>query len=290
MTDTGASIELTTLIAASARQAVPLVLAAQGGVLSERSGVINIALEGMMLAGAFAGVWFGQALGPLGGLAGALAVGAALGGAHLLLTQRVRMDHIVSGVALNLLALNLTTFLLRAFFNQASPPRPARLDHGLPVGWFVVAAVALPVLIHLGLTRTTLGLRLRAVGESAERARMAGLFPLRLRAVGVVSSGLLAAAAGAYLSMAQVGRFSDDMVSGRGFIALAAVVCGRWTPLGAAAAAALFGLLDALQLLLQGSVRLPTEFVRMLPYAATILAALLLRPRPPADLGREPPA
>jgi general nucleoside transport system permease protein len=269
------------------RQTTPLVLAGLGGIFSERVGVINIALEGMMLVGAFVGMWAGQVYGLPWGLAAALVSGALLGLLHVLLTQRLRMNHVVSGVAINILALNATTFLVRRVFHQASPAREAKLPAMLPVGWFIAAAIVLPFVVHFLLYRTALGLRLRAVGESAESARMAGIRPLPLRIAGVVTSGILAAGAGAYLSMSQVGRFGDDMVAGRGFIALAAIICGRWTPLGTALACLAFGLCDALQFSLQGVVRLPGELLRTLPYLFTIAAATLVRPVPPAGLGKD---
>jgi general nucleoside transport system permease protein len=267
------------------RQATPLALAALGGVFSERAGVVNIALEGMMLIGAFTGMWVGQAAGAGVGLLAAVGVGGLLGLLHLVLTQRLRMNHIISGVAINILAVNGTTFLLRRVFNQAEPPREARLSTTLPTTWFVVAAILLPIATHFLFYRTALGLRLRAVGENPESARMAGVNPARLRLVGVLLSGMLAAAAGAYLSVAEFGRFSADMMSSRGFIALAAVICGRWTPLGAALAALAFGFFDALQIRLQGTVKLPPELLLSLPYVLTIVAAFWLRSRPPAALG-----
>jgi simple sugar transport system permease protein len=274
------------MLAAALRQATPLVLAGMGGIMSERVGVINIALEGMMLAGAFAGMWASQAGGPLVGVGAAVIVGALMGILHLILTQRLRMDHVISGVAINILALGATTFLLRRVFTQATPQRDASTHGSISVGLFILVAAVLPALLHFVLFRSRFGLRLRAVGESPESARMAGIDPAKLRFAGVVLSGVFAAVAGAYLSLSQVGRFEDDMVSGRGFIALAAVICGRWTPIGTAAAALAFGFFDSLQFQLQGNVQLPNELLRSLPYVFTILAAMLLRPNPPAALGK----
>jgi simple sugar transport system permease protein len=274
------------LLVPALRQATPLVLAGLGGVFSERAGVVNIGLEGMMLTGAFAGVWAAQAAGPIGGLFAALASGAVVGLVHFLLTQKLRVNHIVSGVAINLLAIHGTTFLLRRFFHHATPHREAAIPHALSPWPFIAMALLLPLATHYLLYRTTFGLRLRAVGESPERARMAGLNPTRIRLGGVLLSGLFAASAGAYLALSQVGRFSDDMVSGRGYIALAAVICGRWRPIGMAVAALAFGFFDALQIHLQGVVKLPGELLLSLPYLLTILAAMMLRPVPPAALGR----
>ncbi len=274
------------LAALALRQATPLVLAGLGGICSERAGIVNIALEGMMLLSAFAGIWMAQSGGAWQGMAAAVLVGAGLGLLHVLLTQRFRVNHIVSGVAINLLALNASTYLLRTLFNHARPPREAVVKDPLDPGLFLWLALIAPLLLHAALYHTRIGLRLRAVGESPESAIMAGVAPMRMRVLGVVCSGALAGLAGGALALAFVGRYTDDMISGRGFIALAAVICGRWTPLGTLLAALGFGLMDALQLQLQGTVRLPGEFLRMLPYVFTILAALALRPQPPAALGR----
>lgn len=282
MGESGIAILLSTAV----RQTCPLLLAAMGGILSERSGVINIALEGLMLTGAFVGIWVGSSAGSAAGVIAALVAGGLIGAVHLVLTQRFRMHHIVSGVALNLLALHSSTYLLRALYHQASPPRDAKLADPLSLFGFVLAAAVLPLMLHGLLYGTSFGLRLRAVGENAAFAMMAGVEARALRAWGVVLSGVLAAGAGAYLSMALVGRFTDDMVGGRGFIALAAVVCGRWTPLGAALACCAFGLFDALQLQMQGVVRMPPEFLRAAPYLLTIAAAALFQSRPPAGLGQ----
>ncbi|MGC8667241.1 MAG: ABC transporter permease [Chthonomonadales bacterium] len=269
-------------IAAVLRQSTPLILAAQGGILSERVGVINIALEGMMTMGAFTGMWAAQSWGSWAGLAAALVAGGSMGVLHFVLTQRFRMDHVISGVALNILAASATTYLMRCLFSV----REANVSHPISVGWFMLAAFVLPPALHLFMTRSRTGLRMRAVGESPEGARMAGINTYRMRVIGVTFSGIVAGGAGAYLSMAQVGRFSDGMVSGRGFIALAAVICGRWRPVEAAATALVFGAFDSLQYQLQGNVQLPGELLRSLPYIVTILVAMLIRTMPPAALGR----
>jgi ABC-type uncharacterized transport system permease subunit len=281
----GPSSPTMALLLAALALSVPLVLAALGGIFSERSGVVNIGLEGMMLTGAFVGMWVGQVHGVGAGIAAALASGLALGLLHYALTQRFGMNHIISGVAINLLAVNGTSYFLRVVFNAEG--RSANVEKAIPVGAFILLAVALVAAVQWTLNRTVFGLRLRAAGESAESSRMAGVSPLRYRLLGVLLSGALAALAGAYLSMSQTTRFSDNMVNGRGYIALAAVVCGRWRPVGAALAALAFGFFDALQIQLQGRIQIPTEFLQMMPYVFTILSALLLRPVPPADLGRE---
>jgi len=268
--------------AAVLRQSTPLMLAAQGGILSERVGVINIALEGMMTVGAFTGMWAAQGWGSWAGLVVALCAGGCMGALHVFLTQRLRMDHVISGVALNILAASGTTYLMRRVFSV----REANVAHPISMAWFLAAAFLLPPLLHFLMKRSRIGLQMRAVGEGPEGARMAGVNTALLRDLGVIFSGIVAGGAGAYLSLSQVGRFSDGMVSGRGFIALAAVICGRWRPLGAAVIALIFGAFDSLQYQLQGNVQLPGELLRSLPYVATILVAMLVRTMPPAALGR----
>ncbi|MEP6756761.1 MAG: ABC transporter permease [Chthonomonadales bacterium] len=266
-------------------RAAPLALAGLGGIVSERAGVVNIALEGMMLIGAFVGILVGQHLGIVGGLIAAVIAGIATGGIHYLLTQKLLVDQVVSGVAINLLALQGTTFLLRTIYGPTSGKVPY-ITTGIPTGFFIALTIVLVFATNFVLFKTTFGLRLRAAGESPVSARMSGLNPQLLRLWAVLLSGAFASLGGAYLSLSLTTRFSDNMVSGRGFIALAAVICGRWNPLGMAVGAVVFGLLDAIQVQLQGNVALPGEVLRAIPYLFTILAAMLLRPRAPLALGK----
>jgi general nucleoside transport system permease protein len=274
--------------------APPLVFAALGGVLSERAGVVNIGLEGMMRFGAFAAAagaissgspWVGVACGAL--------AGAAAAGVHALLSLRFRADQVVSGIALNLVALGLVTYLLQAVFGSSgvSPPCPAlardRFGHSL----LAYAALAVPVLFHLWLAHTPAGLRTRAVGEHPRAAATLGIRVLPLRALCVAGSGVLAGIGGATLSVGIVGQFDARMPAGQGFMALAAMVFGKWTPLGAAAAAFFFAAADALQRQLSFSLhaadlRLEGIFLA-LPYALTllVLASGLGRTRAPAADG-----
>lgn len=288
------------LIYGSFRVATPLILAAMGGVLCERSGVVNIALEGMMLLGAFFGMlgsywtgnpWIGVVLGML--------VGGLLGLLHAALTQHMRLNHIVSGVALNIFALGMTTYLLRRIFQHAggSPPVNGlpQWDVGLgPHSPLTYLAILLVFLLSIMMFRTPAGLRLRAVGEHPEAARTVGIRVLRVRYLAVTASGILGGLAGVYLSLGQLNMFAEGMSGGRGFIALAAVIFGKWTPIGAAGAALFFGFFDALQMRLQGQplgggVTIPSEFMLMLPYILTIvvLAGLIGKAVPPAALGRD---
>jgi general nucleoside transport system permease protein len=274
--------------------APPLVLAALGGVLSERAGVVNIGLEGMMRFGAFAaavGAFFTGS--PWLGLACGAAAGAAAAAAHALLSLRFRADQVVSGIALNLVALGLTTFLLEATFGSSgvSPQVPAlpRGDSGRTA--LVWVAIALPILLHLALARTPAGLRIRAVGENPHAAAAVGVRVLPLRAACVLGSGALAGLGGAALSVGILGQFDSRMPAGQGFMALAAMVFGRWTPLGAAGAAFFFAAADALQRQLSFSLhaadsRLSGIFLA-LPYALTllVLAAGAGRIRAPAADG-----
>jgi len=298
------------LIRSTFRLATPLILAALGGVLSERSGVVNIALEGMMLAGAFFGMlgsyWTGN---PWVGVTLGMAVGGLLGLIHAALTQRMKLNHIVSGVALNIFALGLTTYLLRRIFQHAGGSPPV---NGLPQ-WGLGPADRLPIIggllggqnplfyisivLVIGtsflLFRTPAGLRIRAAGEHPEAAAAVGIRVRAVRYLAVVGSGVLGGLAGVYLSLGQLNMFAEGMSGGRGFIALAAVIFGKWTPFGAAGAALFFGFFDALQMRLQGQtiagLTIPSEFMLMLPYALTIiaLAGFVGRAVAPAALGRE---
>ena len=297
------------LIRSTLRLATPLILAAMGGILSERSGVVNIALEGMMLAGAFFGMlgsywtgnaWVGVTLG--------MAAGGLLGLIHAALTQRTKLNHIVSGVALNIFALGLTTYLLRRIFAHAGSSPPVNGLQNWSLGLSRIPVVdqiigdqnplfylAVVIVIGLGfmLFRTPIGLRLRAAGENPEAARSAGIRVGVVRYLAVTASGILGGLAGAYLSLGQLNMFAEGMSGGRGFIALAAVIFGKWNPYGAAGAALFFGFFDALQMRLQGQailgITIPSEFMLMLPYALTIiaLAGFVGKAVAPQALGRE---
>jgi ABC-type uncharacterized transport system permease subunit len=286
------------LLIATLYNATPLVLAALGGVLSEKAGVVNIALEGLILAGAFVGVWAGQAshLGlpaSLLGLLAALAAGALLGLLHAFLTQKTRMNHVVSGLGITLLAAGATRYLYQRVF-----PASGLEISGLPQILFLILALTLPFAVALLLKQTRFGLRIRAVGENPESARMAGIPPLPSRFAAVTLSGVLGALAGAYLSMADAHSFSPNMSAGKGYIALAAVIFGKWNPLGAAAGALFFGFFDALQSQLQISgvqlhwlgVEWTSPFLlKSLPYLMTLaaLVSVVGRATPPAALGQE---
>ncbi len=291
------------IISASIRMATPLMLAALGGVFSERSGVVNIALEGMMLNGAFAAVVATHYTGnPWVGLLAAVLVGLVTALIHGLVTITFKADHIVSGVAVNLLALGATQFACWVIYgNSGNSERVV----GLPV-WriplvdrvpvlghilsghspLVYIAILLVLLAHFLLFKTVFGLRLRAVGEHPLAADTMGIKVTVMRYRGVLISGVLAGLGGAFLSL-NTHYFVKNMSGGRGFIALAAMIFGKWTPFGAAGACLLFGFLEALQMSLQGG-GVPTQFIQMIPYLATmvVLASAVGRATPPAAVGR----
>ncbi len=279
------------LITATLYGAVPLVLAVMGGILSERAGVVNIGLEGFILTGAFFGAWAGQQHASVG-LAAALIAGALLGLLHAVLTQKTRMNHVVSGLGINLLAAGVTRYLSFVYFPGGITSQ--EIDPRL----YLVVAAILPFAVAFLLRKTQFGLRLRAVGENPESVRMAGIAVTPIRLLAVTLSGVLAALAGTFLSLGETQTFSRDMSAGKGYIALAAVIFGKWTPAGAAIASLFFGLFYAVQTQMQISgihvmwfgVEWSSPFLLdTLPYLMTIaaLVSVVGRAVPPAALGRE---
>ena len=286
--------------AAALRISVPYALAAVGATFSERGGVINIALEGIMLNGALAYVLVAAALGnPWAALGGAVLAGLATAALHALVTVGLRADQITSGLGINLLSAGLTRFVLRQVFQSSSnSPRVVGLPEwhvpllgdlpgigpllGAPL--FVLAVAAVP-LAQWVLFRSVFGLRLRTLGERPEAAATVGLSVPRGRWAGVLLSGAFAGLAGAWLASEQH-SFTDAMTGGRGYIAIAAMIVGRWTPVGAAAACLLFGACEALQIALQGSA-FPAELLQMLPYLVTmlVLAGFIGRAVAPRAIG-----
>jgi simple sugar transport system permease protein len=291
------------LCAAMLRYATPLTFAALGGLVSERSGVVNIGLEGMMLMGAFFAALGADKTGSwlLGLLIGVLA-GAALATVLALFAVTLRADQIVTGMALNFVALGLTGYLyVDTYGEQGTPddlPRVPDLtlhtdglgfigqaldQQNLLVWGSLLAVVVVWVLVF----RTAGGLRLRSVGENPKAAETVGIDVLRTRYLAVIASGGLAALGGAFLSIGFVHSFTQNMTAGRGFIALAAVIFGRWRPFGALAATLLFGFASALaQRLPEFSPSAATLF-QALPYVLTLIAVagIIGRSRPPAADG-----
>ncbi|HZY64522.1 MAG TPA: ABC transporter permease [Rubrobacteraceae bacterium] len=293
------------ILASTVRNATPLVFAAMGGMFSERSGVVNIALEGLMLISAFAGVAGAFLSGSAWvGLGFALAAGLLFALIHALMCVTFEADQIISGAAINLLALGGTGFLMVEVFGQGgTSPRVERFGAvGIPllkdipvIGQAFFQQSLLVYLMYLLIPvtffvvfRTPFGLRLRATGEVPEAVDTAGVSVYRMRYYGVALSGLLAALGGAYLSMGLLSAFTENMTGGRGFIALAALIFGRWNPIGAAGAALLFGFAQAITFRAGGQEIIPVEFLQMLPYILTIivLAGFGGRAIAPAAIGK----
>jgi ABC-type uncharacterized transport system permease subunit len=286
-----------------------LYLAGLGGLFSERSGIVNIGLEGLMIAGTVMGVWAAFEFGPVQGLFVGAAAGLGLSAVHALATVTFGVDHIVSGVVINIVAVGLGRFLSQLLFGQATQsdtgvPTMTQIDlpllSGLPLGlgraFQDVSPVVLAALISVipatyVLRRTRFGLRLRACGENPEAARTLGVRVASYRYAGVLLSGALAGLSGAFLAIEVNGVFTEGQTQGLGFIALAALILGNWQPLRLLVAAALFGLAQAIPLRLAdapGISLLPEQFIRMIPYVVTIvaIAGFVGRVHPPAAAGR----
>lgn len=275
------------------RIAIPYLFAASGGVIAERAGIISLALEGFMLTGAFSATlgahysgspWIGLLSGLLGGL--------VFGLIHAVATIRYRADHVVSGIAINLLAIGVTRFFLKlAFDSSSNSPRVNGFGgnaawHGFdnPLLWLGILVA--PVLAFF-LYRTPFGLRVRAVGEHPDAAASVGVNVSKVQYIAVALSGMLAALGGVFLALDQH-QFTDQMTAGRGFIAVAAVIFGRWDPVRAALACLFFAAAETLQIQLQGNEVIPSQFIVMIPYLLTIiaLAGVVGRAVPPAALGK----
>lgn len=296
---------LTELLSATLRIAAPLMFAALGGLLSERAGTFAVGIEGMMLAGAFGGALAMLATGsPAAGLVASLMAGMALALVVALATTCFRADQMVTGLAVNILSLGLTSFLLRGLFGGRTPvirlptlpacPVPLLGDIPLlgPVLFrqplLVYAAFLLTIPVALFLAKTRTGLMLRAVGENPEAAFAVGTNPQRVRIAAILVGGAFAGLGGAVLSLQEVGTFTDGMTNGRGFIALAAIIVGRWNPFGAMAGCLLFGAVAALESRIQGwGLPVSSYVVQMVPYlvALALLAGIGRSARMPGAIG-----
>jgi simple sugar transport system permease protein len=291
------------LLAATLRYATPLLLAGLGGLVSERSGVVNLALEGMMLMGAFFGAYGAAKSGSwVVGVIVAVAAGMALALVHAIFSVSLRSDQIVSGTALNFIALGLTGYLyVQLFGGQGTPPGLDSVpDLRLPIEnvTFVgdalhkqnllvwIALVSVPI-VWLVIFRTAGGLRLRSVGENPRAAETVGVRVLTTRYVAVIASGGLAALGGAFLSIGFVHSFSPNMTAGKGFIALAALIFGRWKPMGVLGATLLFGASSAVAQRLPAFSEQAATLFQALPYVLTLIAVagLVGRSTPPAADG-----
>jgi general nucleoside transport system permease protein len=293
------------LIAAMLRFATPLTFAAIGGMFSERSGVVNIGLEGMMLTGAFFGIWGSDKFGSwVAGLLSAMIAGGLLALIHAFFAITLRADQIVSGTAVNFIALGLTGYLFIDIYGSEGTPANISSIPDVHLPWirdvyFIGPAIGqLNLMIWLSflllvvswfvMFRTPIGLRIRSVGEHPRAADTVGISVYATRYAAVTLSGMLAALGGAYLSTGFVHSFNQNMTAGRGFIALAALIFGKWRPFGAFGAALLFGFSSAL------AQRLPTysgsaaTLFQTLPYVLTLIAVagVIGRSIPPAAVGR----
>jgi simple sugar transport system permease protein len=280
------------LIFSSVRLTTPLLLAALGGLYSERAGVINIALEGLMLAGAFTAAAITHYVGSpwIGLLAGALA-GVAIAAVYALACIRFRADQVVSGTAINILMVGVPAMLSGAFFLSSGSTPQIPKENLIPTTPVIIAFALVPVTWYV-LNKTPFGLRLRAVGENPGAADAAGVSVNRLRYSAVLLSGALAGIAGAYLSIGQSSLFTRNMASGRGFIALAALIFGKWRPVQTMLACLLFGFTEAVAIQLQGvpigGEEIPNQFIQIIPYVLTIvvLAGFIGQSRAPRALGQ----
>jgi ABC-type uncharacterized transport system permease subunit len=281
------------LIFSTIRLATPLLLAALGGLFSERSGVINIALEGLMLAGAFTAAAVTHFVGsPWIGLLAGIAAGVLLASVHAVACIRFKADQVVSGTAINILMLGMPAFISGALFASTGSTPQLPKEQLVPWTPIVLAFLVLVPLTWYVLYRTPFGLRLRAVGENPEAADAAGINVKRLRYTAVLISGALAALGGAYLSIGQSSLFTRNMTSGRGFIALAALIFGKWRPVQTMLACLLFGFTEAIAIQLQGvklpsGDEIPNQFIQIIPYLLTIivLAGFIGHSRAPRALG-----
>ena len=301
----GKAFSLTGMLESTVVRAVPIALGGLAGVLSERVAVVNIGIEGMLLAGAFAGAIVGSLLGGIIGIGAAIVVGGMFGFILGALVITYRVDQIIAGVAINLFVLGMTSYVSSQvlteyrFLNDAPVFRAINIPmlSDLPVvgpvlfsqNIFVYGALIMVVVATYYLFYTRLGLRARAVGEHPEAADTLGIDVYRTRFVNVTLAGMVAGFGGAWFTLGSVGRFDEGMTGGRGFIGLAAMIFGRWHPVGALLAALVFGFADSLQqklAILQTPI--PSEFLAMAPYIATIVlvAGVVGRARAPAADGK----
>jgi ABC-type uncharacterized transport system permease subunit len=286
------------ILLSSIRFSIPYTLSGLGGTYSERSGVVNIGLEGMMLTGAFAAVAVTNSSGsPWLGLLAAIAAGMLLGLIHAVVCVTFKADQIVSGLAIIIFAAGITVFFSWLFYNKTQIQAEARLQipllHDLaafqilfseiPPLVFLTAAIV--IASHFIIFKTVFGLRLRSVGEHPKAADTLGIGVDRMRYAGVIISGALSGMAGAYLSLEHAHYFVKGISAGRGFIGLASMIFGKWTPFGTAGAGLLFGFGEALKPYLPKVV--PSQFIDMIPYVLTILvlASAIGRATPPAADG-----
>jgi len=297
-----------TLLSTTSRVSVPLIFASLGGLLSERSGVLNLGVEGMMLVGACLAALGSHFSGsPWIGLLAALAAGAVMGLIHSYISVTWQGDQGISGLALFILSVGVTGFLLQVLFHHGGDtPRVATLPvvqldflKAIPVldrlfnrqPALVYVSFLLPFVVHFFFYHTHWGSWVRATGDNPRALAVVGVSPIVVRYLSVVSGGMLAAMGGAYLSISQMSLFTEQMTAGRGFIALSAIIFGNWKPIWTFVAALFFGFMDAMQLTLQITVPdriIPRQIFMALPYLLTVavLAGFVAKAVPPASIGQ----
>lgn len=266
---------LSILFSSTVRSATPLIFPALGGTFSEKSGVLNIGLDGMMTVGAFTAVLLSYKTGsPWLGLIGAMVVGGLFGLLLAFLSIHFKANQVVVGTAINILAASLTTFLLVEIWGK--PGQTDNVNYFMPWGPFNMFTYFSFILVGISyfvIYKTPFGLRIRAVGEHPRSADTLGVNVYKVRYICVTISGILAGIGGASLSIGSISLFKEGMIAGRGFIALAAMIFGKWHPIGAALACLFFGLADAIQTLsMSFGLKVPKEFLFALPYIMTMLA------------------
>jgi general nucleoside transport system permease protein len=288
------------LLFSTVRSATPLIFAALGGMFSERAGVINIALEGLMLSGAFtAAVVTYESKNPYVGFLSGILVGAIVALVFAVAVIKFEADQVVTGFAVSLLMLGLPAVISSRLYDSAGSTQQIGQEYLLP-DYFnrlslasIIAILLVPICWYV-LYKTPFGLRVRAVGENPDAAEAAGVSVIRLRYIAVIISGVLAAAGGAYLSIGQSSLFTRGMTAGRGYIALAALILAKWKPIPVFFACLFFGFTEALSIQMQGASwakisgeDIPVQFVQMIPYVLTIivLAGFIGLSRAPRALG-----
>jgi simple sugar transport system permease protein len=302
----GKSLNLTGMLVSSLVRATPIALAALSGIYSERSGVVNIGIEGMMLVGSFTSVVFASVTGNMFvGVIGGMLAGVLLAALHAVLSIKYKVNQIVSGAGIIILALGLTSYLQRSILNvfpHLNQPGPAIPAFQIPGLWripvlgpvffnlspIIYTMFALLIITQILMNKTRWGLRVRSVGEHPKAADTLGINVFRVRYISVLLSGAIAGLAGTYMSIGAAGRFNEGMSAGKGFLGLAAMIFGNWNPFGAFAGSLIFGFFDSWQeklSLLQ--VGIPVDLLGMAPFIATmvVLAGFVGRSRPPAADG-----
>jgi simple sugar transport system permease protein len=302
----GGSMSLAGILQTTLQRSVPITFGAMSGILCERAGVVNIAIEGMLLGAAFTSAVVASATAnPWIGIVGGIVTGGMLAGLLAVLAIRYLVDQIIAGVVINILVVGITSFLANRVLAKLPDlnnperfgPFPIPFLSDLPMvggilfrqNLFIYACVICIVVLHFMLFSTRWGLRVRAVGEHPKAADTVGINVFYVRYRNVILGGMLAGLGGAYFTLGSTGSFQQEMTAGRGFIGLAAVIFGAWAPFGAFLAGIVFGFAEAVQARLSIlNIGLPSQFLQMVPYLVTIIvvAGLVGRVRAPAADGR----